>query len=194
MLIVPALFDEANKMRHFTVEIMRALDEAGIDTMLPDLPGTNESCEVLADQSLSSWQSAMVGAAAYFEATHVLALRGGALCAPSDLPCLRYAPVKGVRVLNALLRAQTLADREAGRESTREQLSEQGKSAGLTLAGYTLSPAMFRQLEEANLPGHSFCDIAQTDIGGGGLWLRAEPDHDPDQARALARIVAERLA
>ena len=39
VLILPAWFDEANKMRRFTVQAMRALDEAGVDAFLPDLPG-----------------------------------------------------------------------------------------------------------------------------------------------------------
>jgi hypothetical protein len=30
-------------------------------------------------------------------------------------------------------------------------------------------------------------------VGGGALWLRAEPDHDPKQADALAAIVAMEL-
>ena len=39
LLIVPALFEEANRLRRFTVEVMRRLDNAGVDSFLPDLPG-----------------------------------------------------------------------------------------------------------------------------------------------------------
>ena len=35
VLILPALFDEANKLRRFTVELMRALDRLEIDSFLP---------------------------------------------------------------------------------------------------------------------------------------------------------------
>ena len=40
LLIVPALFDEANKLRRFTVDAMRRLAAAGVTTILPDLPGS----------------------------------------------------------------------------------------------------------------------------------------------------------
>ncbi len=36
-------------------------------------------------------------------------------------------------------------------------------------------------------------EIAQGDIGGAGLWLRMEPDHDPAQASSLARLIAAEL-
>ena len=48
------MFDEANKLRHFTIELMRRLDTAGIDTFLPDLPGCNESLAPLEAQT--GWQ------------------------------------------------------------------------------------------------------------------------------------------
>ena len=49
----PALFDEANKLRRrHTVEVIRRLDAAGIDCLLPDLPGCGESLSPLAEQTL----------------------------------------------------------------------------------------------------------------------------------------------
>jgi hypothetical protein len=50
---------------------------------------------------------------------------------------------------------------------------------------------MIADLESAELaPAPRQRDIAQGDLGGAGLWLRAEPDHDPRQADALAAIIA----
>jgi hypothetical protein len=43
LLIVPALFDEGNRMRRLTVEVMRRLAASGIASVLPDLPGLQES-------------------------------------------------------------------------------------------------------------------------------------------------------
>jgi hypothetical protein len=191
VLVLPALFDEANKLRHLTVEAMRRLDEAGIDTFLPDLPGCNESVAALEDQTLQGWREAAAAAAGYFEATHVLALRGGALCDPADLPVWRYAPATGASILRAMLRARVISSKEAGREESREALLEQGRATGLELAGYRLGAAMVRELEVAEPSGGAaLANIAQSDLGGAGLWLRAEPDHDPAQAAALAAIVA----
>lgn len=190
LLVLPALFDESNKLRHFTVEIMRRLDAADIDSFLPDLPGCNESLAPLERQSLSHWREAAAEAAAHFKATHVLSLRAGALTAPRDLPGWRYAPVSGASALRALLRARVIAAKEAGRRETRDGLLETGTREGLELAGYRLGATMIAQLGESELPETVQRDIAQSEIGGAGLWLRAEPDHDPRQAQALADLVA----
>lgn len=193
ILIVPALFDEANKLRHFIVETMRILDGLGMDCMLPDLPGTNESQLAPVEQDIASWHSAMSGAARHFGATHALSLRGGANCVPDTIPALRYAPIGGSSVLRALLRAQVIADREASKNTSREDLLARGRECGLVLAGYALGPDMIAQLENAELAEPGMPDIAQGDLGGAGLWLRAEPDHDQAQAQALAKTVQERL-
>ena len=191
ILILPGLFDEANKLRHFTVETMRCLDAAGFDCFLPDLPGCNESLAPLQAQSLQGWRDAAQAAAEYFAATHVLAIRGGALCAPVDLPTWRYAPATGASILRAMLRARVLASKEAGLEETREDLLARGKESGLELAGYRLGAAMIRELDKAEpAGGAALANIAQADLGGAGLWLRAEPDHDPAQADALAALIA----
>ncbi len=72
--------------------------------------------------------------------------------------------------------------------------SPRGATAGLELAGYRLGPAMIAQLADDELPPTGKQrDIAQGDLGGAGLWLRAEPDHDPKQADALAAVIAMEL-
>lgn len=195
LLIVPALFDEANKLRRFTVEIMRRLDAAGIDCFLPDLPGTNESLAALEDQTPEDWREAMTAAAAHFAVTHCLTLRGGALVAPEGIPGWLYAPVKGATILRQLLRARILTSREAGREETQEGLAALGEREGLELSGYRLSAAFLDQfvsLQPPVAPGIS--EIDQDMLGGPGLWLRAEPDEDPAQSDALAAIVAIGIA
>ena len=54
---------------------------------------------------------------------------------------------------------------------------------------------MIRELETAEpTGGAALANIAQTDLGAPGLWLRAEPDHSPVQAEALAAIVARAIA
>lgn len=189
LLIVPALFDEGNRLRRFTVETLRALDAAGVDAMLPDLPGTNESEQPLAAQSLVDWQAAMTAAAAHFAATHVLAIRGGALVAPA-LPGWAYAPVGGAALVRQMVRMRLLAAREAGREERQDDLLATGRVEGLELAGYQLGPALLAGLLEA-APAGQLATISQGDIGGAGLWLRAEPGENAEQSRTLAaHIVA----
>ena len=191
MLVVPALFDEANKLRHLTVEVMRRPHGAGIDCFLPDLPGTNESLRDLAGVELEDWRMAVEAAARHFGATHLLALRGGGLLVPGGLPGWLYAPVKGASLLKTMLRARILASREAGLEETSEALLERGLEQGLELAGFILSGEMIRQLQAAMPAGDARLTVIEQDlVEGRPLWLRAEPDHDPAQADALAAIVS----
>lgn len=192
VLIVPALFDEANRMRRFIVELMRRLDSAGIDSTLPDLPGTNESLQSLEAQTGTGWRAAMEAAAAHFAATHVLGIRGGCLYAPRHLPGWHYAPVKGAMLLRQMMRARILASREAGREETQDALIEAGLREGLDLSGRRLSAAMLSDLQATEAPAEDhIARIAQDTIGGSGLWLRAEPAEAPEQADALAAIIAQ---
>jgi len=194
VLVLPAWFDEANKLRHQTVEIMRRLDRAGIDSFLPDLPGCNESLAPLEAQTLEGWRTGADAAAGQCRATHVLAIRAGALFAP-DLPGWLFAPLGGGQLLRGMLRARTIAARESGREETRESLLETGRRAGLELGGHRLGAAMIAALENAEVPANPRQrTLAQGDIGGGSLWLRAEPAFDPDQADALAALIAGDLA
>jgi hypothetical protein len=130
VLVLPALFDEANKLRHFTVEVMRKLDAAGIDAFLPDLPGCNESQTPLDAQTLHGWRDAAAAAAGHFGTTEALAIRGGALCEPAGLPVWRYAPATGSSILRAMLRARVIASKEAGADETREACSNAGCRKG----------------------------------------------------------------
>jgi hypothetical protein len=196
VLVLPALFDEANKLRRLTVDTMRALNSLGVDTFLPDWPGCNESLAPLADQTLESWGDAAVAAARAIDATHVFAIRAGALLATPGLRGLLYAPQSGAKTLRAMIRARAIAAREAGRTETSEALYELGRSCGITLAGWEVGAAMFRALEDAEFPAESadgYTVIAQSELPGPGLWLRAEPAHDDAQARALAERIANAL-
>ena len=195
VLVCPAWFDEANKLRRFTVETMRRLDKAGIDSFLPDLPGCNDSLAPLSAQTLGGWRAGMAAAARTFGATGVLAIRAGALLAPQDLPGWHYAAQSGPKLLRGMIRARTIAAREAGREEKADALLALGRSEGLMLDGWQLGAGLIRDLESAEpVLGTGQSDIAQAMLGGPGLWLRAEPGEDPGQADALAAIIADGLS
>lgn len=190
MLIVPPLFEEMNRTRRFLIEAQRQLDALGIDSMLPDLPGCNESPQAFYAQSLGSWRGAMAAAARHFSATHVLAVRGGALVFPTNLPGWVLEPVKGASILRQLLRARVLASKEAGQEESSADLLEQGRNLGLELAGYHLSAALVAGLDAAVPEDEGQRVIRQSELGTGALWLRSEPGEDPAQSAALAAIIA----
>jgi len=192
VLVIPAMFDEANKLRRFTITVMRALDAAGIDSVLPDWPGAHESLALLSKQTLAGWKQGAKQAIETFEATHTLSIRAGALLTPGDLPGWRYAPLEGAKLLSGMLRARVIASREAGLSETRETLMERGRREGLTLGGWSLGPEFLRELESASpTPNVSQSTIDQAQLGGSGLWLRAEPDEDAGQAAALAKLIAD---
>lgn len=191
LLICPAWFDEANKLRRFTVEVMRRLDAAGIDCFLPDWPGCNESLALLTDQTLEGWRTCAEAAAKACRASHVLAIRAGALLAPAELPGWQYAAQSGPKLLRGMIRSRIIASREAGFSETSDGLLTTGRREGLTLGGWQIGPDMYRALETAEptlAPGQH--DIVQSQLGGPGLWLRAEPAEDSAQADALAAIIA----
>ncbi|WP_156842404.1 alpha/beta hydrolase family protein [Novosphingobium aquimarinum] len=192
LLIVPALFDEANRLRRLTVETMRRLDAADIDTILPDLPGTNESLASLQDQTVSGWQRAMDAAAVQFGATAVLGIRGGCPFAPRAPRVLHYAPVKAANLLRQMIRSRVVSAREAGREETSESLREAGQREGLELAGHRLGAAFLCAFDTLETSPDAEI-IAQDRVGGSGLWLRAEPGENAAQADALAAIIAEAM-
>ncbi|WP_313958497.1 hypothetical protein [Novosphingobium sp. 9] len=193
LLIAPALLDEGNKLRRFTVELMRRLDLEGVDSFLPDYPGSNESLQALSIQDPTDWIDAMRAAAVHFGATHALGLRGGCLFTPDTLPCLHYAPLKAASILRQLLRARMLASRENGAEETREGLAAQAEANGIVLAGYSLGADFYHHFEPM-IPSEQAEIITQEALGGPGLWLRAEPGEDASQSAALARLITASLA
>lgn len=190
LLIVPPLFEEMNRTRRMLIEAQRVLDGLGVDSMLPDLPGCNESLQDFAAQSLGSWRNSMTAAARHFAATHVLAVRGGVLVFPAHVPGWVLEPIKGTAILRQLLRARLLSAKEAGREESSADLLEWGRNHGLELAGYHLSAALVAGLDAAVPEDEGQRVIHQSELGGSPLWLRSEPGEDPAQSATLARIIA----
>ncbi len=194
LLIVSPLFAEMNRTRRWLSGAMRALDVHGVDSFLPDLPGTNESTARLLDQSLHGWRAAMAQAARHWQASHVLALRGGALVFPNTLPGWVVEPVSGTAILRQMVRAAVIAAREDGRHEDSAALIERGRTEGVLLAGYDLGPALVAGLESARPLDEGQREIHLSELGGTALWLRAEPGDDPAQAMHLAAIIAAEIA
>lgn len=188
ILLVPPLFEEMNRTRRMMVEAMRHLAAHDVASVLPDLPGCNESRAALATQSIESWRRAICDAADQFAATHVASIRGGCLLddAP-DLPVWRLAPAKGASLLKTLLRTRISADKEAGITTSAEQLMAAGRDHGLDLAGHALGPALLAGLEKATPSARDgITEAMLTDIAGTPLWLRSEPGDSPEMSAAMA--------
>ncbi|MBA3940443.1 MAG: hypothetical protein C0520_04445 [Sphingopyxis sp.] len=196
VIVVPPLFEEANRTRRTLVLAMRALSAHGFAALLPDLPGQNESLVPLADVDLDRWRDALAATVAEVEGRAIVAsVRGGALIdhRANAAAWWRLAPVSGASLLRTLLRARVAADREAGVTSSLENLQEAARSEALLLAGNALSPAMIAGLGTAEAqpvePLRSV-GLGADAIAGTPLWLRAEPGEDAAMAAAIAADIA----
>lgn len=198
ILFVPPLFDEANRSRRTLVLTMRVLAADGFTTLLPDLPGQNESLIPLEQVDLASWQGALADVAAPIDGPLIIAaLRGGALIDHHAKAAAwwRLAPVGGASLLRTLMRARVAADREAGLTSSLDSLQAEAATAPLLLAGNRLSPAMIAQLGSAEI--QPVAPLRTVTLGSGAdaiagtpLWLRAEPGEDAAMAEAIAADIA----
>ena len=135
IVLLPPLFEEANRLRRTLAEIMRGLAARGLASALPDLPGQNESLMPTEAATLGMWRAAL----AAFGKDHdrpllSAAFRGGCLI-DDALPARawwRCAPVAGAPLLRTMRRAGT-GDWPGGE----------------TLFGNRLSHAMIRDLDAA---------------------------------------------
>lgn len=198
IVIVPPLFEEANRTRRTLVLAMRALVAEGFAALLPDLPGQNESLVPLVEVDLDRWQDALAGVIAGIDGPAIMAsVRGGTLIDHKATAAAwwRLAPVGGASLLRTLMRARVSADREAGVTSSLEDLQAAARSEALLLAGNRLSPPMIAQLGGAEVqpvaPLRTVNLGSGTDaIAGTPLWLRAEPGEDAAMAQAIAADIA----
>jgi len=196
ILIVPPLFEEANRTRRTLVLAMRALATDGFAAVLPDLPGQNESLVPLVEVDLVRWQDALAKAVSGIAGPVIVAsLRGGALIDHKAKAAAwwRLAPVGGASLLRTLMRARVSADREAGIASSLEGLQDEAKVAPLLLAGNRLSSAMIAQLgasEAQAVEPLRRIGVGTDGIAGTPLWLRAEPGEDAAMAMAIAADIS----
>ena len=183
VLILPALFEEANRMRRFTVSMMRGLADAGIGSILPDLPGTGESLTDMADVALSDWHDA-VGAVAETLGKPLLtiAIRGGALLDSGADAGWRLAPDTGQRLLRDMVRATALSSGLAPAD-----LDRQARGQPTMLAGHTHSPDFYAAFADA-VPVEGRYRTAQ--LHEAKLWRAAEPGDDPAFVAAVVADIA----
>ncbi len=197
LLILPALFEEANRMRRFTVAVMRSLAARGIGSMLPDLPGTGESLIPLAEVGFDHWRDAVAALSTSVRAQErrclTLAIRGGALLDGMADDGWRLAPETGERLLRDMVRATALTGGISARD-----LDARVRTSPITFAGNTISPALYTGLQTAALPdarrrtARLADDVAPADtrLGGTRLWRAAEPGDDPALVTAAVDDIA----
>lgn len=187
LIILPALFEEANRMRRFTAQLMRALALRGIGTTLPELPGMGESPTELADVALDDWRDAVPQGAL------TVAIRGGALLDGAARAGWRLSPESGERVVRDLLRATALSSGVSA-----SALDKAARERPTALAGNVLSPALYSALHIASPSGGNRrtarladeAGVRDASLTGSRLWRAAEPGEDDALVAAAADDIA----
>jgi len=182
ILFLPPLFEEMNRTRAFIADLMRRLARRGYGCWLPDLPGTGESGQPLANIRWSDWRDAAAAAGETAgrgsgKRPLTVSIRGGALLDDAvDAPCRwRFAPVDG--------------------ESLSRDLTRAGLVSGTHYAGYepdtdlmesltTAIPAPLDKVRTVRLASDR--GDADAKIEGPALWRRSEPGNAPELALAIA--------
>ena len=193
MVLVPPLFDEANRMRRTLVLTMRALAAHGLTAMLPDLPGQGDSIEPTEAATVAGWRAAL-SAMAIDGPAIVASWRGGALIddAFAAIGWWRMAPATGATLVKALLRTRLMGDKEAGRPSTADSLrADIIRDGAGELAGNRISAALLAELDAAGPAAVTpLRQVQPADVGASPLWLRAEPGEDREMAQGMADDIA----
>ncbi len=188
-------------MRRTVRLAMAHLAQTGIASILPDLPGQNESLIPTSNVSLADWQAAIAERISASDRLVITAsFRGGCLIDSAGNPAAawRCAPAKGANILRTMLRTRIAADKEEGITSNQDSLLAGAIQQPLELGGNLLSPAMVSQLQSAQPGPTAPCRIVSINpeddeldghIDGSPLWLRAEPGEDGKFADAIARDI-----
>ncbi len=185
ILLVPPLFEEANRMRRIIVQVMQALAADDIGTRLPDLPGMGESIAPLAAVSMGDWRAALAAWAVDVPGFTVSAsFRGGALIddAAGCDAAWRCAPETGQRIIRDLARSSSVEDGEA------VILAGNRISRALHAELATATPAPLKKLRTVRL----LTDAATADgqIAGSPVWRRSEPGDDDALVAAITSDLA----
>lgn len=178
LLVLPALFEEANRMRRFTLSVMRHLAAKDIGTILPDLPGTGESETAPCDVILSDWQDAVSALA--LDVWGSISFRGGALLDDACAKRWQLAPETGERLMRDMVRATAIS----GAISVGE-LEAQASTRKTRLAGHLIAPGMYRSLQTATVATGAHV----SEVSGPKLWRAAEPSHDAEFADRIAHDI-----
>lgn len=199
VLVIPALFEEHNRTRAFAVSICRALAGLGLASILPDLPGQNESTLPTEEATLEHWRAAMANVAGE-QPFHIAAIRGGAILGdvPGSLSVWRLSPMTGQTVLRDLERSATIGDLGAPGNSPVDD-------GPVTLAGNAIGASMVAALRVHGTLADPIVplrtvrladDTAVADVRfpGAPLWRRAEPGNDETLAQLFASDIAAWIA
>lgn len=187
VLLVPPLFEEANRTRATLTAVARDLAGRGIVAALPDLPAQNDSPLATRDARLTSWRRALAGAAATLTGRiHVAAVRAGALLDRDVEAASRWywSPMSGAEQVRELERLRVAGDGEShgGNLLAGELLGDLAAAEPLWLP-----PCRIVRLATDPRPADATLAFAPP-------WRASEPVSDSSLAAALADDIAGWIA
>lgn len=196
VVMLPALFEEHNRTRAFTVAICRALAGSQVASILPDLPGQGESVVPTQDATLDHWRkavAALVQAQPAIRPVIMGSMRGSAIV--DDVSGIsghwRLSPITGQMVIRDLTRGAVMQP-----SPTAAPIGDPVEAAG-NLISHNLFGALQADvtLREVTAPLRTVrleSDPAPADLKlpGSPLWRRAEPGNDLPLAALLAQDLA----
>lgn len=208
-IVTLPLFEEANRLRAFAVTLCRALADAGVASVLPDVPGQGESLTDLRSCTLANMRSAMAAAGAAFGRSdrnlpYSVALRSGALL-DQDLVkagSWLFSPQSGDNLVQVLDRVRRTSDRLGPGASGKQDV---GTPPLVEIAGNRIPARLLESLRaeradgDGDLPqrivrlSHASQPADQM-VEGSALWRRAEPGNDPTLAALLASDIVAWIA
>jgi pimeloyl-ACP methyl ester carboxylesterase len=194
IILIPPLFEEANRLRKTLVDVLRGLEARGFGVTLPDLPAMGESLIAYSESTVQDWGAALAALAEERrrkgQKVIMAAFRGGALidsAAPSD-GIWRLSQETGERLLRDISRMIMARANYAKGDNPYDE------------AGYALPLGLIDALEQA-VPQPAMKlrsvrltnDSAEADarIAGSPLWRRSEPEEDIELTAAIVADLAE---
>jgi exosortase A-associated hydrolase 2 len=197
VLLLPPFAEEMNKCRPMLAAQARAFAAAGLHVLMVDLFGTGDSDGDFAEAQWARWLQDVRCARAWLQSelvvtsVHVLAVRAGALFAPTLLgepgatdKLMLWQPVlKGADVWRQLLRTRLMADSARGQAVSSGELEERlGREGSLEIAGYTIAAGLAAELGAAQLDEPTVQRASQA------LWLEVAASDPPTLSTAGARV------
>jgi len=166
IVIAPPFAEEMNRCRYMQNLLGQALAKHGYGLLVPDPYGTGDSAGEFAEADWQTWKQDIIGAAEYsnqlgYEKVTLLGIRLGALLASAvatEVKALKrlvfWQPVcSGKVTLNQFLRLKIAAsiarDEDAGTTAQLEEEIDKGHS--IQVAGYDMSPDLFKGIHGATL-------------------------------------------
>ncbi len=205
------LFEEANRVRAFAVDVLRRLASLGLAGVLPDYPGQGESLVPLESLSLleisEAYESAILALIAGGRRAYSVAIRSGALLDKWTGLSGRhhFCPQAGAslyRELGRIWRAGAVDRRLSSAWEYDPELPEGEPQPPLEIGGNLLSADLLTAISVYQLWTIESGGLLRTvrldsdpapgdrKLPGAPLWRSVEPTNDP----ALAQLLAEDIA